>query len=234
MKIEKTADIDPGKSLVLIVYGRGGTGKTTFAATAPKPIIFDFENGTKYLGERGLNADVIRMDHWFNADDKEDLKKIAKEYDTIVIDPLGEAMDKLIESNDIKGQYRKTDGGLTMSGWGFVKKTMRTFIKWLRDTGKNVIIVAHVKEEKTEEGLTHRIQVATGLSDEIPNMVDAICYMAVRKIGDDCQRVLYTPQRGGSFDSKDRTGKIPEVIEVSELTGWEDFKKAMEGNKDGV
>jgi phage nucleotide-binding protein len=232
MTVEKTKDIDPGKNIVMVVYSRGGVGKTTFGASAPNAIVFDFENGTKYLGERGINVDVVRMNKWFSTDEKNQLPGMVKNYDSIVIDPLGEAMDKLIDSAEINGKkYRATDGSPTMAGWGEIKKQMRNFIKWLRGTGKNVILVAHENEIQTEEGLTHRIQVATKLSEEIPNMVDVISYMAVRKDENGMQRLLYTPQQGGSFDSKDRLGKIPEVVEVSELNGWNDFLDSMKGDK---
>lgn len=232
MNIEKSKEIDPGKNIVMIVYGRAGTGKTTFASTAPKPLMIDFENGSKFLGERGIDIDIIRMNSWLTHQDKTELAGVIGDYESIIIDPLGEAMDKLIESTEINGKkYRASDNGLTMAGWGEVKKQMRNFIKYLRGTGKNIIIVSHVKEINTEEGLSHRIQVATGLSDEIPNMVDVISYMGVQKVDDKATRVLYTPQQGGSFDSKDRTGRgIPEVVEISEMNGWNDFIASMKGD----
>ena len=65
MLIENTAQIKAEDNLVMIVYGKGGVGKTTFAASAPKTLILDFENGTKYLGSRGLKADVARFSSWF-------------------------------------------------------------------------------------------------------------------------------------------------------------------------
>jgi hypothetical protein len=225
MTVEKTSSIKPENNLVMIVYGKGGVGKTTFAASAPKPLILDFENGTKYLGERGISCDVVRLSAWLTSADKRDLVELLKTHETVVIDPLGEAMEKLIDSPEIKGsKHRTSDGGLTMAGWGEVKKQMRSFIKWLRDSGKNVIIVAHVSEYSTDQGLEHRIQVATKLSDEIPNMVDIVSYLGIQKVGDtEFQRVLFTPAQGGSFDSKDRTGRVPMVVEISEKNGWTDF-----------
>lgn len=228
MMIENTGNIKPEGNLVMIVYGKGGAGKTTFAASAPRPLILDFENGTKYLGERGIDVDVVRMKGWFNNNDINDLASMLRDHDTVVIDPLGEAMEKLIESPTIKGkQYRQGDGSLTMSGWGEVKKQMRNFIKWLRDSGKHVIIVSHVSEISTEQGLEKRIQVATKLSDEIPNMVDVISYLGIQKQGEDFVRSLYTPAQGGLFNSKDRTGRIPLVVEIGERTGWQDLMNAM-------
>lgn len=228
MTIEKTKSIKAEDNLVIIVYGKGGVGKTTFAASSPRPLILDFENGTKYLGTRGFDVDVIRMKNWLTGKDKTDLVQIIADHETIVIDPLGEAMEKLIDSPEIKGvKYRTGDGGLTMAGWGEVKKQMRSFIKFVRDTGKNVIIVSHVSEIQTEQGLEHRIQVATKLSDEIPNMVDVIAYMGVIRNDNEIKRVLYIPQQGGGFDSKDRTGRFPQTIHIGEQTGWSDFISSM-------
>ncbi len=47
----------------MVVYSEGG-GKTTFAATAPRPIIADCENGSKYFGLRGIATDVALIEKW--------------------------------------------------------------------------------------------------------------------------------------------------------------------------
>ena len=69
-------------------YGEGGTGKTTFAATAPKPIIADCENGAKYFGLRGIKVDVAQIQGW---SDMGEFLAIAQtdRYDTVIIDPIG-------------------------------------------------------------------------------------------------------------------------------------------------
>ncbi len=39
--------LDPTEhQFLMVVYGEGGVGKITFAATAPRPIIADCENGS--------------------------------------------------------------------------------------------------------------------------------------------------------------------------------------------
>lgn len=221
MTIEKTKEIKPQNKIVMIIYGRGGTGKTTFAATAPKPLMLDFENGSKYLGQRGFDIDVIRFEKWITQEEKIELKGMIDNYETIIIDPLGEAMEKLIDCNEISDKkYRQTNGDLTMAGWGEVKKQMRNFIKFLRSTFKNIIIVSHVCETQVEGGFHRGIQVATKLKDELPNMVDVISYLG---IGEKSKRILYTPTQSEQFDSKDRTGYVPERVEVSEKDGWKDF-----------
>lgn len=229
MLIEKTSNIHVDDNIVMILYGRGGVGKTTFAASAPKPLLIDFENGSKFLGERGLDCDVVRLQDWFTHDDLVQLKGLLPNYETIILDPIGEAMEKLVSSHALDGKkFRQNDGSLSMAGWGEAKKQMKGLVKWLRDSGKNVILIAHVAEGKDDDKTTYRIQIATKLSDELPTMVDIISYMGIRKDADGKKQVvLYTPAQGGNYDSKDRTGRLPEVIPVSEGTGWADFKKAF-------
>lgn len=228
MTIEKTSQIKAGDNLVMVVYGKGGVGKTSFTASAPKVLLLDFENGSKYLGDRGIDADVIRFQGWLTEDDKRQLASIIAPYHTIALDPLGEAMDKLLDCSALNGKkFRQADGSLTMAGWGEAKKQMRNFIKYLRDSGKNVIIVAHVSEEKDGDQITNRIQVATKLREEIPNIVDIISYMGVKMVDGNPVRVLYTPRQGDGFDSKDRTGRVPLTVKVGEKTGFQDLLTAM-------
>ena len=229
MIIENTSRIKGNGSIVMIVYGKSGVGKTTFAASAPGALLLDFENGSKYLGERGIEADVVRFVGWLTTEDKRALRNNIAKYQTIVVDPLGEAMEKLLDSDALNSRkFRQSDGSLTMAGWGEAKKQMRIFIKWLRDTGKNVIIIAHDAEEKDGDQIVHRIQVATKLKEEIPTIVDVISYLGVRMVEGQPVRLLYTPRQGDQFDSKDRTGRVPLTIQVSEKTGYADFLGALE------
>jgi phage nucleotide-binding protein len=228
MVIENTQSMKNDDNIVMVLYGKGGVGKTTFVASAPKPLLIDFENGSKYLGQRGFNIDTIRMSAWFSETEKKELQNVIKKYETIIIDPLGEAFDKIVESEVLNNKkFKQYDGSLTMAGWGEAKKMMKNLIKFLRDSRKNVVIVAHVSEIQDENNLYHRIQVQTKLKDEIPTMVDIISYLAVVKEKELDVRYLYTPAQGNNFDSKDRTGRMPEKVKISEKNGWNDMVKSM-------
>ena len=228
MVIENTQSMKNDDNIVMVLYGKGGVGKTTFVASAPKPLLIDFENGSKYLGQRGFNIDTIRMSAWFSETEKKELQNVIKKYETIIIDPLGEAFDKIVESEVLNNKkFKQYDGSLTMAGWGEAKKMMKNLIKFLRDSRKNVVIVAHVSEIQDENNLYHRIQVQTKLKDEIPTMVDIISYLAVVKEKEFDVRYLYTPAQGSNFDSKDRTGRMPEKVKISEKNGWNDMVKSM-------
>jgi len=220
MEITNTSNYPKNASIMMIVYGMGGVGKTTFASTFPRPLLIDFENGAKYFGERGIKIDVAQQKEWFTQEDFNQLKVAIANYDTIVIDPIGEAMQKLIESPSINGaKYRQGGtGDLSIAGWGEVKKKMRNFIKWLRDTNKNIVIVAHVDEKTDGETIVRRPMIATKLSDELVTMVDIVAYMGTvtnknAESGEnETKRVLFLDPSDESRTSKDRTGKLGKYI----------------------
>jgi len=219
MEIQNTQkDYEDVASINMLVYGVGGIGKSTFASTFPKPLMFDFENGAKYFKQRGINLDVVRMDKWFKTDDKKQLQELVKNYETIVFDPVGEAMEKLIKSESITGsKYRQSDGSLTMSGWGRVKDEMRTMLKWARDTGKHVVVVAHDTDKPLagSEGMTKKVPlIATKLGAELVNMVDIVAYYDIIKLDDDEEekRVLRVNPADNAYIAKDRTNTLGKFI----------------------
>lgn len=213
MEIKNTKDYNKVPTLMMMVYGQGGVGKTTFAASFPRPLLLDFENGAKYFGDRGIEIDVANFPKWLTVEDKKQFASIVEDYETIVVDPIGEAMEKLMESDTISGsKNRQANGDLTMAGWGAVKKEMRNFIKYLRDTGKNVVLVAHVDEKEDDQQIIKRPMIATKLSQELVNMVDVVGYMQiVQKDGED-KRVIAVDSSDAKYISKDRTGKLGKYI----------------------
>jgi phage nucleotide-binding protein len=240
MDIKNTKDYPDVASMVMMVYGMGGVGKTTFASTFPTPLLLDFENGAKYFGERGIEIDVAVFKKWLTQEDKTELKEKLDDYETIVIDPIGEAMDKLINDQDtVSGsKYRQSNGDLTMSGWGEVKKQMRNFIKWLRDTNKNVLLVAHVDEGKDDELLVKRPLIPTKLSDEIVTMVDVVGYMKIIQHEGESKRVIMVDSTDEKVISKDRTGKLGKYIKpdykylLKEIQGDKETTQGSKGKKE--
>ena len=215
MKVVNTGDSIQKPSIVMMVYGEGGVGKTTFTSTAPKPLLADCEGGAKYFGLRGIKMDVALIEKW---SDMEEFLLLAKteKYETVIIDPIGELMDKLkrfmIAKNDRK--LVQQDGSPTMTGWGWLKTTMRMYLKALRDAGKHVIIIAHVSEGKDEERLVKRPMIETKLSEELVNMVDIVGYMTIVKAEDgEDKRVIIVDPTSDKYTAKDRTGQLGKYIE---------------------
>lgn len=214
MKVFNSLDNKTKPSILMVVYGEGGVGKTTFAATAPKPIIADCENGSKYFGLRGIKADIALIEKW---SDIKEFMKVAMEgnYETLVIDPIGELMEKLMNFMVNSGETKlvQRDGSPSMAGWGWLKSTMRNFLKVLRDSGKNVIIVAHVQERDDEGRIVKRPLITTRLSEELVNMVDIVGYMTTMSDGENTERVILVNPTSDKFVAKDRTGTLNTKLE---------------------
>jgi phage nucleotide-binding protein len=213
MKIVKSDDPQAKPKIIMLVYGNGGVGKTTFASTAPKPLLVDCENGAKYFGLRGIKMDVAKIGSW---SDMEGLFDIAKsgEYETIIIDPIGELMEKLKRYMVMKGDKKlvQADGSPSMAGWGWLKDTMRSTIKILRDSDVNLLLIAHVSEDKDEEKLVKRPMIMTKISDEIVNMVDVVGYMQVIQMDGEDKRIIMVDPASDKYVAKDRTGQLGKII----------------------
>ena len=213
IKITKTTDPQSKPKIMMLCYGAGGVGKTTFASTAPKPLLVDCENGSKYFGLRGIKMDTAQIKDW---SDLEGLFAIAEsgEYETIIIDPIGELMEKLKRYMIAKADRKlvQMDGSPTMQGWGWLKDTMRNTLKRLRDSGCHVLINGHVSEEKDEDKILKRPMLMTKLSDEIINLVDIVGYMEVAVTAEGEKRVIRVDSASDKYIAKDRTGQLGKVI----------------------
>lgn len=235
MKVINTADPQVKPSVVMLIYGEGGVGKTSFAATAPNPILADCENGAKYFGLRGIKLDVAQIQNWTDMNFQTGFGSILKgdKYETVIIDPVGELMEKLkaymIQKSDRK--LVQGDGSPSMAGWGWLKDTMRSYIKVLRDLNKHIIIIAHVSEEKDEERMVKRPLIQTKISSDLVNMVDIVGYFTVaRGENGEEKRVIYVDPANDKIVCKDRTGQLGKYIEpdfskiIRAVQGTETFK----------
>ena len=228
LKVINTADPTLKPSLIMIVYGEGGVGKTTFGATAPKPILADCENGAKYLGLRGVKMDVAQINGW---DDTKEFLQLAKsgKYETIVIDPIGELMEKLkrriVATQNMK--LVQKDGSLTMAGWGYMKDVYRSYIKSLRDSGFNVILIGHLDEVKDEDRMLKRIKIESKISDDLVNLVDVVGYMTVVQEEGETKRVIIVDPGNDKYVAKDRTGQLGKMIPPN----FQEILNACQGTK---
>jgi phage nucleotide-binding protein len=214
MKITNTSDPTIQPPINMIVYGDGGVGKTTFAVTAPKPLLLDLEGGAKYFGLRGIKLDTATIESWSETD--EFIKyAMTNKFETIVVDPIGELMALLrryMESlKDSKLNQR--DGSPTAAGWGYLKQNMRTFLRKIRDVGIHAIVVAHVDDVNDDGKIIKYPMIETKIRQEMINMFDVVGYMTVAGAGESAKRVILVDPESDKYKTKDRTGQLGKIIE---------------------
>ena len=169
LKITRAEDPITVTQLVICLYGAPGLGKSTLGFSAEKPLLLDFDRGAYRAANRG---DSVQVENWqdvtsISADD-------LKEYQTIVVDTAGRALDML--SADIIRRNAKMGrgGALTLQGYGALKSEFTAWLKLLRTMGKDVILIAHSSEEKNGDDMVERLDVQGGSKGEIYKSADAM------------------------------------------------------------
>lgn len=198
--IRSTEQTQP--SLVMTIYGPGGVGKTTLAATAPKPVFIDAESGTKALGARGIDVPIVNVSSWSDVGDAFKLIKDDKAFETIVIDPVDRFLDLLID------QVRN-GGDMNLKKFGEVKDRMKRFIWAVKNSGKHVLFVAHETKAKDDDQQLRSPMLHVNLSDELVNLCDIVGHLRVDNEGKRSLRVQPEPK----YVAKDRFGALPQLIQ---------------------
>ncbi len=216
MKIYNTSTAVDSVPVYMLVYGTGGIGKSTFASTAPGPFMADCEGGAKFFGRRGISMPVAVIETWGDFADPGKFVDMAikdQRVETIIVDPIGELMEKC--KNGLEGSgFVTSDGSPTLRGWGEMSKRMKFQFRKLRDSGKNVILIAHVEEKEDEGRLVKRPKIQTKISEDIINMVDVVGMM-IASVNDKgtIERVITFDPTNDKISAKDRTGSLPTFIE---------------------
>ena len=216
MKITNTGDVSTTDIPVyMLIYGAGGIGKTTFAASAPGAFMADCENGSKFLGARGIKIPVAQIETWYDfAGDGQfvDMAIKSDKTHTIIVDPIGELMEKCKQG--LTGSALVTpDGSPTIRGWGEMSIRMKAQFRKLRDSGKHVILIAHVEEKEDEGRMVKRPKIQTKISEDIVNMVDIVGYMlAITDAEGNTKRAIFVDGTNDKIVAKDRTSKLTKYV----------------------
>lgn len=171
----------------MVVYGRSGSGKTTFAATAPKPMLYiDVrDEGTDSISDVD-GIDVFEVEAF---EDFEEaywwLKKNPKKYKSIVIDTVSQLQTMVVQEVAAKKKKEVSRegpqwGDLTKRDWGTIASIMKEWLGNYRDLtklGPQVIFIAQDRtfnfdeEEVEDETLTP--EVGPALSPSIARSLNA-------------------------------------------------------------
>jgi phage nucleotide-binding protein len=169
------------KTLAMLVYGRSGTGKTTFASSFPKPaLLIDVrEKGTDSIANVD-GVDVIQLESWQDLEDIYWYISNEKKYKTVIIDQISSLQDMAME----KAMEDESKDAMSMRLWGTVSGLMKTWLMNYRDLidqGINVCFIAHDRLSKEGDGDEDQIEPLMG-PRLMPSVAGLICG-AVKVIG---------------------------------------------------
>lgn len=206
------------KRLKVLLYGVAGTGKTTMAATFPKPLFLDLEGGMRSTLRVG---EVIRYpaDHNKSIQSYDQVKAFYSAvirvknptFETIVIDSLNELQrlmaDHLVKKYDkVKRQYGDQ---LTLADYG---KTNRDFSKAVRSFLNLPYHIVFTAASTSRSPGDDEVQlmpkfVGSQVGPDIQRMMDMIGYCHAKTINNQSQHYVsfhITPQ----YIAKDRMGIV--------------------------
>lgn len=235
----KETNITTLKAVTMLLYGKAGVGKSTFASKFPKPLLVDIESTAGFV----MGAKRITVDYLTDAevelgitDDKEKEKLIGlfeifkqffiSDYETLILDGVNPLI-KLFENRTCKTMGRTS---MRQHKYADTYEDMREeFAKMLSrvmSRGKNVIFIAHedIEEEINEADDTVITKIVPFIKDKqlrasIPALVDNIGYVFVSK--DNKFMVDFSPF--GKEMGKNRFG-ITEPMEAE----YNNFKATVE------
>lgn len=203
MNIIKATDLITVDHPVFLLFGQPGICKTSLAYSAKAPLLLDFDKGAHRAANR---QDTLQINGWGDVAELMDNKSALDPYQAIVVDTVGRCLDMLTADIADKDPKKAPGGNLSQQGWGVLKNRFRQWTGQLRLLGKDVILIAHDKEDKDGEVRVVRPDIVGGSYGEVMKVADFVGYLYMN--GKD--RVL-------DFNPTDRwIGKNP--------AGWNPFK----------
>lgn len=174
-----TREIDPieVKQLTLVIYAPPGVGKTSAGFTAHKPLLLDFDAGAY---RSAFRKDSVQVQAWSEVDaiTAQDLA----DYSTVVVDTAGRALDSLTSHLIAQNPKLKGFGGaLSLQGYGALKSAFVSWLKMLHGFGKDVVLLAHMDEQRNGDDVIERIDVQGGSKGEIYKVADAMARLSINK-----------------------------------------------------
>ena len=197
------------KKLKVLIYGKSGTGKTTFGSTFPKPYFFDFDNGMLSLKGKDIEYDTYKEIQ------KAELKlkelELKCPYETIVVDSVS-TMQEIMMKRQLELNRKMSP---TLHEWMMLVQGIKSLFSRLVAMPQHLVITAHeeiIRDEITGEILVQPLIVGK-LASSLPIYFDEVYRGEVRK--DKSGKVIYQILTTATtkYSAKSRLGCL-DTVEV--------------------
>ena len=191
--------------LSMLVYGRSGTGKTTFGASFPTPaLLIDIrEKGTDSIADRE-GVDVVSITKWSELEEIFWYLESSGKYKSVILDQISSLQDLAME------HAMAEEGKEIMSQrlWGVVSGLMKIWLlnyRDLVDKSINVIFLAHDRTNKgegNEDDDTIDPQVGARLMPSVSGFLNGV----VKAIGNTFVREVFLEDKSRKVEYCMRIG----------------------------
>lgn len=169
-----------------LFYGESGTGKTTVAATYPKPLLLlDLcESGTETI-KKVEDVDVLTIESWKEFEESYWELEQDKQYKTIVYDQVS-ALQALGIAHVRTAGKMEADDIFSKRDWGKLSGMMQTWLlnhRNLSTRGKNIVFLAHQRTFGGEDDESEDQQMAPRFGARLSPSVESFLNGAVSVIG---------------------------------------------------
>lgn len=203
MRIIRATEAIPVDHPVFLIFGQPGIGKSSLGNSMPDVLTLDFDKGAHRAANR---RDTLVIDSWRDVVELMESPDALDPYRALTVDTAGRCLDVMTAHIAATDPKKAPGGNLSQQGWGVLKTMFRTWMANLRAKGKDVLLIAHDKEDKDGETRIVRPDIVGGSYGEVMKVADFVGYLYMN--GRD--RVL-------DFNPTDRwIGKNP--------AGWAPFK----------
>jgi hypothetical protein len=180
--LDRIAPVELSESgMKMNVYGRSGTGKTTFACTFPKPLLLvGTEDGTRSV-YTVKGVDYVRLE---NSGELVEITEMATDgkYNTVVLDTASGLQDMILKEvlNLSELPAQGSWGMASRSDWGQCTLQTRERLRALLDLTCNIVIIAQERAFNTsgdESGSSEQLMpnVASALSPSVTGWLNPAC-----------------------------------------------------------
>lgn len=254
---QKAKDIGLPKHLKILAYGEFAAGKTIFATTFPKPILFfDFDDGREtYGGMADIDYELYVEDPTTRRATAyrrfvKDLDNYARDnagYKTFVLDSTTFMLDMII--NDILSSQGTTSAseGITLPQWQTVTNRFSEVFRKIKSYQTHFVVIGHqqlVKDELSGEIRTLPIMVGQKFPLKAPLYFDEVYRVFVdqKEKADSIYKIQTSSCRKYSARSRmnrvdPETGKVTAILDQYEPADFgvimDKIQIARSGNTEG-
>lgn len=199
-----------------LIYGKPKTGKRLWACSAPKPFVFDFDNGMLSLRGSNVPYKVYEKTTEFINDLNELVKMDKPPYETLVFSSLSTLQHYYLEELLILNNRKEK--GATLHERGMRIDWLTNLMLQLNKAPFNTIVITHEETVKNDlTGAVNTIPMVAGqkLPEQLPAFVDEVYRTKVGrdKNGNPTYNLITVGDE--SMIAGSRLGCLPRAIDIT-------------------